>query len=123
MNARNDRAFIKDILARIELIAEFTAAGQDAFNESKMVQEAVIRSLEVIGEACRNLSDDIREQNEAIPWRQIIAFRNFAIHAYWNIKIERVWQIVATDLPLLQEQLATLLITMESGEEDNGESE
>ena len=112
MSPRDDRAFLEDMLARVELVAEFTDAGREAFMKSRMMQEAVIRGLEIIGEASRNVSESLRAAHPEIPWRQIAAFRNFIIHVYWNIKLERVWQIVETDLPKLKPQLEMILVKL-----------
>lgn len=109
MSKRDNQTFIRDMLARIELIEEFTVEGKEAFLESRMMQEAVIRGLEVIGEASRNISDELREEYSQVPWRQIIAFRNFAIHVYWEIKLERIWEIIENDLPELKSQLEHIL--------------
>lgn len=70
------------MLARIDLIEQFTVEGRDAFMASRMMQEAVIRGLEIIGEASRNLSQPLRDKYPEIPWPQIAAFRNFVIHVY-----------------------------------------
>lgn len=105
MSKRDDRAFIEGMLARIQLVEEFTSDGREAFMESRLVQEAVIRGLEIIGEASNNISEDLRNQYPEIPWRQIKTFRNFVIHVYWDIKIERIWEIVEKELPTLKAQL------------------
>ena len=115
---RQDRVFIEDMLTRITMIEDFTVPGRDIFMQSKMMQEAVIRSLEVIGEASRNISDVVRETNTDIAWRQIIAFRNFAAHVYWDIKLDRVWSIISQDLPTLKSQLLTLLDSLPADKED-----
>jgi len=69
----------------------------------------VIRQLEIIGEASRNLSDEFREDNPEIPWSQIIGMRNRIVHAYFNVDLEITWGIVTMDLPILKEYLITLL--------------
>lgn len=114
MSKRDDRAFVEDMLARIALVANFTGDGREAFMQSRMMQEAVIRGLEIIGEASRNLSDFVRDSHPEIPWRQIAAFRNFVIHVYWDIKLERIWEIVESDLPKLKPQLEALLTSLPS---------
>ena len=106
---RDDRAFLADILERIALTAEFTAQERPTFMASRLIQEAVVRNLEIIGEASRSLSDELRNQHPEVPWREIGAFRNFAIHTYWQIKLERVWRIVEQDLPALKTQIETIL--------------
>lgn len=112
MSRRDDRAFLEDMLERANLVDEFTTEGREVFMTSRLVQEAVIRSLEVIGEATRKVSDECKATYPDIPWREMGAFRNFAIHVYWNIKLERVWDIVENDLSPLQQQLQSALDSM-----------
>ncbi len=106
---RDDQDFLEDILERIRLTVEFTAQGREAFFASRLTQEAVVRNLEVIGEASRSLSDELRQRHSEVPWREIAAFRNFAIHTYWQIKLDRVWRIVEQDLTPLSQQIAAIL--------------
>jgi uncharacterized protein with HEPN domain len=110
---RDDRAFLEDILERIQLTEEFLQPGREPFFQSRMLQEAVIRNLEVIGEASRGLSDECRINHPEVPWKQIAAFRNFVIHVYWGIKLERVWEIVEKELPILKPQITTILQSMD----------
>jgi uncharacterized protein with HEPN domain len=123
VSKRDERAFIGDMLARIDLIQSFTVEGREAFMLSRITQEAVIRSLEVIGEASRNVSIHLREAYPDVPWRQIAAFRNFVIHVYWDIRMERIWEIVERDLPTLKQQLEVLLARLpdESGSATEGD--
>ena len=122
MSKHDDRAFIEDMLARLELVAEFTKDGRDTFMNSKLIQEAVIRSLEIIGEASRNISEALRDEHSEVPWRQIAAFRNFVIHVYWDIKLERIWEIIENDLPALKPQLEAILASLPD-DAPNDESE
>ena len=96
-------------MERITLTDEFTAGGRETFLKSRLIQEAVIRNLEIIGESSRNISESLRQEHPEVFWKQIAAFRNFVIHAYWAIKLERVWQIIETDLPPLRPQIAAIL--------------
>lgn len=116
---RDDREFLEDILARIDLTAEFTRDGREAFMASRLIQEAVIRNLEIIGEASRTMSETLRQQHQEIPWRQIGAFRNFVIHVYWDIKLERIWQIIENDLPPLKPQIEAILRTLNARNADS----
>jgi len=118
MSKRDERAFIEDMLDRIALVEEFTEDGKDVFYASRMQQEAVIRSLEIMGEASRNLSEDFRNAHPDVPWRQIAAFRNFVIHVYWDIKLERIWSVVENELPTLKPQLETILGDLEADDEE-----
>lgn len=106
---RDDRAYLEDILERIQLTEEFLQPGRGQFFQSRMLQEAIIRNLEVIGEASRGLSEECRTNHPEVPWKQIAAFRNFVIHVYWGIKLERVWEIVEKELPTLKLQITAIL--------------
>jgi uncharacterized protein with HEPN domain len=120
---RRDRDFLVDILERISLTEEFVQSEKNPFFTSRLVREAVTRNLEVIGAASRALSDDFKQQYPEIPWRQIAAFRNFAIHTYWAIKADRLWEIIEKDLPSLKAQVTALLAQIDldapqAGQED-----
>ena len=86
----------------------------------------MIRNFEVIGEAARRLSEDVRQQNPQVPWAQVIAFRNLLIHVYDQVSLQRVWEIIERDLPPLKAQIAALLAqpdeapSSDTDEEPNG---
>lgn len=98
---------IRDAIARIE---SYTAKGRKAFFQDTMVQDAVIRNLEVIGEAVRNLSPGFRHRHPQVPWRSITALRNVLIHEYFGVDLEIVWRVVRKRLPTLKRSVDTLLI-------------
>src|SRR5688572_7544505 len=102
------------MLERVRMVENFTQPGREAFMTSLMMQEAVIRSLEIIGEASRTLSEATRLAHPEVSWRQIGAFRNFVIHVYWDIKLERIWEIVENDLPDLKAQLQAILASWDN---------
>ena len=83
-------------------IAEVTAGGEQEFLASRLIQDGVVRNLEVIGEATKNLSTELREANPAIPWRQIASMRDVLIHDDLKVNLSRVWLTVSTDLPELR---------------------
>jgi uncharacterized protein with HEPN domain len=73
------------------------------------MQDAVVRELEIIGEASRNLTDELREAHPEVPWSQIIGMRNRFIHAYFDVNLRIVWEIVRDDLPRLKHQVEQIL--------------
>jgi uncharacterized protein with HEPN domain len=115
---RLDQDSLADILERIALTYEFVKEGRDVFLQSRLIQEAVIRNLEIIGESSRNISEDLRKNHPEIAWKQIAAFRNFVIHAYWAINLERVWQIIENDLPPLKTQIDAVLASFKKDEDE-----
>ena len=92
--------YLNDILECIQDIETYTQAGEVEFMSSKLIQDAVIRNFEVIGEATKRLSPELRQQYSAIPWRRMARFRDVLIHNYMRIDISTVWSGVQQLLPL-----------------------
>lgn len=108
---KDDRVYLAHIRDDIERIEAFTAAGRDQFFADPMIQDAVIRNLEVIGEAVNGLSDDLRSATPDLPWKQIAGMRDVLIHHYFGVKLETVWQVVVEHLPPLAKRVQQLLAT------------
>ena len=107
---KDDRLFLQHILAAIETVTDYIdGTSRVAFVQNKMLSDAVVRQLEIIGEAARNLSDECRDAHQDIEWGQIIGMRNRLIHAYFQVDVELVWEIVTADLPLLKMQIETIV--------------
>ncbi|MCA9930464.1 MAG: DUF86 domain-containing protein [Anaerolineales bacterium] len=105
-----DQSYLLDILQAAKLIQEFTAGvGKDAFDSDLKTQSAVIRQLEIIGEATKRLSGEIRNQHDDIPWRQMAGMRNILIHAYDHVDIAQVWTVVQHSIPDLIIKIENLL--------------
>lgn len=111
---KDDKLFLIHILERIKLIEEYTESGRETFIQSQMIQDAVMRNFEIIGEAVRNLSETLRQKYPDVEWQQIASFRNFLIHVYWAVDNERVWGIVQNNLPPFKVQIAAILKTLEA---------
>lgn len=98
-----DEVYLDDIARAIESIENFTRAVDfGAFIADEMRYQAVIRMLEIIGEASNQISDSFCEHNPAFPVRKAIAMRNFLIHGYDEINLEVVWQTIQEDIPQLK---------------------
>ena len=86
---KDNTVYLRHILDAINRIEEYLATiSRDAFLRNHLLQDAVIRQLEIIGEASRNIAEEFREKHTAIPWSQIIAFRNRVVHAYFDVNLE-----------------------------------
>ncbi len=84
---------------------------------SEIVVDAVIRNLEVIGEASRNIPEDIRGEYPDIPWSKMIGLRNIAIHEYFGVDLSIVWEIITRNLPETRPQITAMLKNLcEKGE-------
>jgi uncharacterized protein with HEPN domain len=108
---KEDRVYLAHIRDAIERIDRFTADGRDRFLANPMIQDAVIRNLEVIGEAVKGLSEDLRLANPDIPWKQISGMRDVLIHHYFGVKLDSVWQVVVEHLPPLRTRVDQFLGT------------
>jgi uncharacterized protein with HEPN domain len=107
---QNDAVYLSHILDAITQIETYTAGlSYDQFSQTRLVQDGVIRQLKIIGEASRNLSDDFRDQHPELPWPQIISLRNRLIHAYFEVNLGIVWDIVQNDLPPLKHNVTEWL--------------
>lgn len=106
VNQDKDRLYIQHIIGAIERIKNYIV-GLDfpTFDRNTMAHTAVIRELEVIGEASKNLSDEFKNSHPNIKWPEIIGMRNKLIHEYFDIDTELVWQTIIKDLPELKEKL------------------
>jgi uncharacterized protein with HEPN domain len=105
----DDQAYLAHIRDAIRRIEAFTSGGREQFFADPMVQDAVIRNLEVIGEAVKGLSESLRSANPDVPWKQIAGMRDVLIHHYFGVKLETVWQVVIEHLPPLGQRVETLL--------------
>ena len=104
-----DRLYLESIRDCLERIADYTTGGEQEFLASRLIQDGVVRNLEVIGEATKNLSTELREANPATPWRQIAGMRDVLIHDYLKVNLSRVWLTVSSDLPDLNTTETMLL--------------
>ncbi len=117
---KDPRVYLAHILERTERILHYTKSGRDAFFADPMTQDAVIRNLEVIGEAAKRIPDDYRLMHSAIPWRSLAALRDVLIHQYEGVSIPEVWQVVADHLPRLRDSIAALLPPLDQLEREIG---
>ena len=110
---KDDAVYIHHILAAIEKIETYSkGVSFQEFQQRDLLQDGVIRQLEIIGEAVRNLSADFCIHYPEVPWSQIIGLRNRIAHAYFNIDLGIVWETVQEDLPPLKEQVKLILREM-----------
>lgn len=106
---RDDRERLKDILEAIELIEKYAAKGRATFEQDELIQIWFLQHLQIIGEACRSLSANIRESHPEVPWAKIIGMRNILVHHYFEIDLPVVWNAVERELPDLKRKVAAML--------------
>lgn len=81
----------------------------EQFLENSEKRFATIKQIEIIGEACNALTDELKASDQEIPWRSIIGFRNISIHEYFGVNLQLVWEIAKIDLLVLKEKMQILL--------------
>ncbi len=107
---KDDSVYLRHIIDSCERIERYVeGVSKDKFFETELLQDAVIRQLEIMGEAASNLSDDLRFINPKVPWREIIGLRNRVIHAYFEVNLDILWEAVTNDIPSLVVELEKIL--------------
>ena len=102
-----DKVYVRHILDSISIIEGFIAGiTYEKFAENKLLQNGVIRELEVSGEASKKLSDEFKESLPGIEWKSIAGMRDKLIHDYFSVDLEAVWKTATSDLPPLKEILS-----------------
>ena len=99
---RNYKLFIEDIKESINIELYVRDISEEEFKKNLQMQDAVIRRLEIIGEAVKSIPNSVKEINEHINWKGLSLFRDFIIHSYFEASLNRIWRIIKQDLPDLK---------------------
>jgi uncharacterized protein with HEPN domain len=100
---KDDLAFIEHILLCIEKIQDYTRdITLKEFNNNELVQDAVIRNIEIIGEASKKVSKNLKSQYPEVPWKEMSGMRDKLIHDYFGVDVDVVWKTVKEDIPYLK---------------------
>ncbi|MFQ5820844.1 MAG: DUF86 domain-containing protein [Candidatus Heimdallarchaeota archaeon] len=111
---REIRIFLEDIFESIVKIEEYTHnIDRKMFFQESWIQDAVIRRLEIIGEAVKHIPEEFRARYPNIPWAQIAGIRDVLIHRYFRVNVGRVWLVIEQDLPDLKIKISQILEEMD----------
>jgi uncharacterized protein with HEPN domain len=110
MSDRSDRELLSDIRESIQRISEYLSGfDYESFVKDIKTQDAVIRNLEILGEATKRLSQEFRTAHAEVPWKSMAGARDRLIHDYFGVNLDVVWQIVSVELPKVIEQLPDIV--------------
>lgn len=106
---KNPSPLIQHIIEATEKIFEYTeGVSKVEFRKNTLIQDAVIRQLEIIGEASNKLEVGFKSSHPKIPWKEIVGMRNKLAHEYWDVDIELLWHASQVEVPELKSALLTL---------------
>ncbi len=107
---RDDLVFLEDILECIIKINEYIEeVSEQDFEINIEKQDAVIRRLEIIGEAVKHISKNVRNKNTDIPWREMAGMRDVVVHQYFGISIGLIWKVCSVDIPKLEVSIKKII--------------
>jgi uncharacterized protein with HEPN domain len=110
MKQNRDETYLGDILDAIRRVENYTSnIKKKEFIEHLMMQDAVMRQIEIIGEASNSVSDEFQEKHPELPWFQMRGIRNKIIHDYRGINLQVIWDTIKNDLPILKKQVQNIL--------------
>ncbi|MCB2160665.1 DUF86 domain-containing protein [bacterium] len=98
---------IKECLDKIDLYIQ--GENQKSFEDNSMLQDAVIRNLQILSESTQRLSNEAKQENPEVAWHKISGFRNIVVHAYLDLDIKRVWLIIQNDIPQLKATIQKMI--------------
>jgi uncharacterized protein with HEPN domain len=111
---RDYKLFIKDILSSIDKIESFVGTMSfDEFMKDEKTKSAVIREIEVIGEATKNIPESIKDKSPDLPWKDMARIRDKIIHSYFGIYYETIWKVIKERLPEIKQSVSKLLKDLE----------
>lgn len=108
----HDRRYLEDILEAIARIERYTTVDISILEHDEPVQSLVLRYVQIIGEAVRGLSPDLKSRYPDVPWRAIVSTRNILVHHYFDVDIPVIKEVVKRDLPDLKPRIAAMLASL-----------
>jgi len=105
---KDDRLYLIHVLECVERIQSYIKGGKSRFDKDTKTQDAVIRNLQILAESTKRMSKRLKDQHPKIDWNGMVGFRNILVHDYLGVDVDRVWEIVSHDLPLIKRQFQSI---------------
>ncbi len=118
---KKDRSelYLKDLIDSMDQVMAYVDGMTfNEFEKDKMRIDAVLRNIQIIGEAARNISQEIKEKYPDIPWRRMIGLRNIVVQDYFGVDLEMIWRISTVNIPETQPQLEMIVENFKEGNEE-----
>lgn len=106
---KEDRAYLLHIQDAVQQIIDYTHEGRSSFLIDRKTQDAVVRNLEIVGEAVKNVTPELKMLHPELPWRAMAGMRDKLIHEYFGVNLELVWEVVEGQLPSVQMALKNII--------------
>ncbi len=107
---KRDKAYLQHILDAISNIEKFIeGVTKEEFLDNVEKQYAVLRGLEIVGEAAKNISRELKKKYTHVPWKEVAGMRDKLVHQYFGVNLDLVWETLKTKLPELKNQILTML--------------
>ncbi len=106
MTEKDDLVFINHILESVNAIENFSKnISKERLISNRLKQSAIVREIEIIGEAVKNISESLKNKHQEIEWKDIVATRDKMIHHYFGVDLNIIWSIIKKDIPVLKKQI------------------
>lgn len=113
--SRDVTLYVDDMIEACQRVVQYSAGlDRDGLNAGTMITDAIVRNLEILGEAAKSVPADVRTREPDIPWRRIAGLRDVLSHAYFSIDLDIVWNVISVEVPNLLPQLRRLRTTLGS---------
>ena len=109
---KSQRAYVEHVLECIGRVREYSASGREAVFVSRVLQDAILRNLQILCESTQRVDERHKQLHPHIPWQLVSGMRNVLVHDYFDVDFEIVWKIVERDLPPLEQAMRIILVEL-----------